>query len=278
MLKNYIFPMLIGIGTSLCIYKSQALKRTYINEVSKALGSIMSPQSQILTEKDIKHLPEPVQKYLRYTGVIGKEKVRNVRVVFDGEFKTDPKRGWNRIQAQQHSFFDEPMRLYLIEMKMFGVPVIGLHTYSNAKASMLIKLAGLITVAEGMGQEMNQGETVTVFNDMCLLTPASLIDERIQWEAIDDLTAKATFNNNGYEVSAVLYFNEKGELINFVSDDRYYSPTGKTYEKVRWSTPVKGYKEVNGVKIMDGGEAVWHFQEGDYCYARVDIKEIEYNQ
>jgi hypothetical protein len=177
----------------------------------------------------------------------------------------------------QYSELNDTKRLYFMQMKMSGLPIVGLHKYADAKAVMLIKLAGLITVADGKGEEMNQGETVTVLNDMCMLAPASLIDERIQWESIDSLTVKATFTNNDCKVSALLYFNDKGELINFVSDDRYYSPTGKTYQKVRWSTPVKEYKDYNGIKLSSGGEAVWSFPEGDYCYAKVAINGIEYN-
>jgi hypothetical protein len=142
---------------------------------------------------------------------------------------------------------------------------------------MLIKLGGLINVADGRGQKMNQSETVTVFNDMCLLAPASLIDDRIKWEVINEQTVKAYFSNGDYTISADLSFNDKGELINFMSDDRFYSPTGETYQRVRWSTPVKEYQEINGMKLPAYGEAIWHFPEGDYCYARLNIKEIEYN-
>ena len=222
-------------------------------------------------------MPESVQKYLAYVGVIGKEKVKNVRVVCDGDFKLDPGKDWVKISSQQYNFFDDPARFYFIQANMFGVPVIGLHSYTDAKASMLIKLAGLITVADGRGPEMNRAETVTVFNDMCLLAPASLIDQRIQWETIDSQTVKATFDNNGSKISALLYFNDKGELINFVSDDRSYSPTGKTFQQASWSTPVKDYKEINGLKLPTYGEAIWHFPEGDYCYARLNIREVEYN-
>jgi len=257
-------------------YKSQDLKRVYKTEVEEALKASQS-QSSILTDEDIKHLPEIVQKYLKYANVIGKEKVRNFKVTFDGEFKTDPKKDWARMRAAQFSDLNNITRLYFLQMNMFGLPVMGLHKYADAKAIMLVKLAGLITVADGKGEEMDQGETVTVFNDMCILAPASLIDKRIEWESIDPLTVKGTFNNKGCKVSALLYFNDKGQLINFVSDDRYYSPTGKTYEKTRWSTPVREYKDYKGVRISSVGEAVWSFPEGDYCYARMNIKDIEYN-
>ncbi|HYF84712.1 MAG TPA: DUF6544 family protein [Clostridia bacterium] len=280
MYRKYIFTiivLLLVLIVSFLIFKSQDLKRVYNAEVAKLLESTSEQDSSILTEGDMKHLPEPVKKYLIYVGAVGKEKVKNFRIVFEGEFKTDPKKDWTKMSAEQYSELKDTKRLYFMQMKMSGLPIMGLHKYADAKAIMLVKLAGLVTVADGKGEEMNKGETVTVFNDMCMLAPASLIDERIQWETVDPLTVKATFNNNGIKVSAMLYFNEKGELIKFVSDDRYYSPTGKTYQNIRWSTPAYEYKDYNGIKISSGGEAIWSFPEGDYCYAKAEIKEIEYN-
>lgn len=280
MFKNYILPasiLSLFLIITFCIYKSQELYRSYKTEVSAGLSRTAGTESRILTANDIRHLPGPVRKYLDYTGVIGREKVENARILAEGEFKTGRQKDWVPMESQQYNFFADPARIYYIKAKMSGVPVFGLHSYTNAKATMLIKLAGLVTVAHGRGREMDQGETVTVFNDMCLLAPASLIDKRIQWEGVDSRTVKAAFSNNGCKISAVLYFNDQGELINFVSEDRYYSPTGKTYEKVKWSTPVKDYKEINGIRLATYGEAVWHFPDGDYCYARQNIKDVEYN-
>lgn len=280
MLKKYVFTIIVFLlilAISFLINKAQELKRIYKAEASRIAANTGGLGSSILTEEDIRHLPEPVQKYIKYVGAIGKEKIRNFRVVFEGEFKTDPKKDWTRMTAEQYSELNDTKRLYYMQMRMSGLPVMGLHKYADAKAVMLVKLAGLVTVVDGKGEEMNKGETVTVFNDMCMLAPASLIDERIQWETVDPLTVKATFDNKGNKVSATLFFNDKGELIKFVSDDRYYSPTGKTYENVRWSTPTYEYKDYNGIRISSGGEAVWSFPEGDYSYGRIYIKEIEYN-
>lgn len=285
MLKNYFLPAVLLsliLVISFFIYKSQDLYRAYKAEVSDELNRTAGLENGVLTAEDIKHLPEPVQKYLDYTGVIGREKVKNARIITEGQFKTSPERDWARMSSQQYNFFDSPKRVYYLQTRVFGLPVFGLpvfglHTYKDAGAAMLIKLVGLITVANGRGSEMDQGETVTVFNDMCLLAPASLIDRRIQWETVDPLTVKAVFNNNGVKVSAVLYFNGQGQLINFVSEDRFYSPTGSTYQKVPWSTPVKDYREINGVKIATYGEAVWHFPEGDYIYGKIKITDVEYN-
>ena len=278
--KKLILPILLLIiipAVSFLYYQSQAMKRTYKAEVMKGLSQFDSGGNQIITEEDIRHLPEPVQKYLRYVGVIGREKVQNFRTVFEGEMKGDPEKGWMKISSEQYNFFKHPTREFYINGKMFGLPVLGLHSYSDEKVYMLIKVAGLLTVSDVGGREMELGETVTVFNDMCLMAPATLIDKKIEWETIDPLQVKATFDNKGRKISATLYFNDLGELTNFVSDDRYMTK-GKELQKWRWSTPVKDYRDFNGFRLASYGEAIWSLPEGDYTYARFWFKEIEYNR
>lgn len=279
--KKYIIAVLIIVlifTASALFNKSQGLKKAYRGDVQQGLEQLRPLGNQRLTVEETKHLPPPVQKYLTYTGVIGKDKVQNVRVVSEGQFRPDPQKGLVPMVSEQYNFFEGPAaRFYYIKLKMSGIPVVGLHEYKEAKASMRIKIASLFKVADAKGVIMNKAETVTIFNDMCLLAPASLIDKRIKWEIIDPLTVKANFTNDGVSISALLYFNEKGELINFVSDDRYLTQTGKEFQQARWSTPVRNYKEYNGVKLASYGEAIWNLPEEDYCYGKINIKEVAYN-
>ncbi len=275
--KKYIILILIVLLIIFLVYKAFALNRKYKAEVHDAFTQNGSINAEILTENDIKDLPEPVKKYIRYTGAIDKEKVNNFKVVGEGEFKTGQDKDWVKAKSEQYNFTNNPERIYFMKLNMFGLPVIGLHVYKDEKATMLIKVAGLVTVGDAKGEIMNKAETVTVFNDMCILAPASLIDKRIKWETIDPLKVKATFNNNGVKISAELYFNEKGELINFVSNDRYMTTSGNVYQNAPWSTPVSEYKEYNGVKIASYGEAHWSLPEGDFCYGKIVLKEVQYN-
>ena len=121
---------------------------------------------------------------------------------------------------------------------------------------------------------MDSTETVTLFNDMCLLAPASLIDPRIRWEARDSLSAGARFTNGPITISAVLYFNEKGQLVNFTSDDR---TSIQQRMRVPFSTPVHAYREINGRQVLSEGDAVWHYPDGAFTYGRFRLTDIAYN-
>jgi hypothetical protein len=102
---------------------------------------------------------------------------------------------------------------------------------------MTIKLFSLITVVHKDSDKMDIVETVTVFNDMYIVVPPTLIDPRIAWEEIDSQYVRATFINRGITIRAQLFFNEKGQLVNFISDERY-EMTSKAPICLRFSTPV----------------------------------------
>ncbi len=48
------------------------------------------------------------------------------------------------------------------------------------RATMKINVAYFFKVSDASGEKMNQSENVTLFNDMCLYAPATLIEWNIQ--------------------------------------------------------------------------------------------------
>lgn len=245
----------------------------YINDFRECFGKVSSQKIDLLTEQDIRNLPSPVQKYLHYAGVINKAKLKSIKVVFEGQIR-DKGKEWFSFRSEQHNFFAEPARLFFMKAQMFGITVPGYHKYLNEKASMDVRLFGFFTVVGAEGEIMDKAETVTLFNDMCLLAPASLIDRRIKWEEIDSLHTRATFTNGKISISAVLHFNSQGQLINFISDDRYAISDMKNY---RFSTPVQEYKKIEGINVISRGEAVWHFPDGEFTYGIFNLVDIEHN-
>ena len=147
---------------------SQRFEASFVKDVKLHLQNTNTHRTDLLTEADIQSLPLPVQKYLRYFNVLNKPKVKNIKVVFDGQMREKGK-DWFTFQSVQYIFFDEPKRLFFMKAKMFGMIVPGYHRYQKAIATMQIKLFGLFNVVNIKGVVMNKAETVTLFNDICLM-------------------------------------------------------------------------------------------------------------
>ncbi len=266
-------PNLLILGVVLLSFGSTLFERGYQKDVQNTLNRIHSLPAGIVTEADIQPLPQPVKRYLNYVGVVGKPKVSSMRAVLTGEMREKGK-DYFPFTAEQYNFYDEPSRLFFMKAQMFGMTVPGYHRYIDGRATMDVRIFGLFSVVKHAGEVMNVSDTVTLFNDMCLLAPATLIDKRITWQGVDELTAKATFTNHGISISATLYFNTEGRLVNFISEDRWAVADMKQYP---FSTPVSNYRNINGYNLPTYGEAIWHYPDGEFKYGKIEIKDIEYN-
>lgn len=254
-------------------FGSWKFEKRYLDDVQLNVSRTNHMVNEQLTEKDLQHLPLLVQKYLRYTGVVNKPMVKSMKATFDGQMRGKGG-GWFHFTSEQYNFYDTPTRLFFMKGRMFGVTVPGYHAYRNGMASMQIKLFGIYPIVNLTEGVLNKAETVTLFNDMCILAPSTLVDSRIEWETIDSTSLKAKFTANGISVSAILVFNENGQLANFISDDRYDVGDMKQY---RFSTPILEYKKMDGYNLASKAEAIWHYPEGAFTYGEFELKEITYN-
>jgi hypothetical protein len=46
---------------------------------------------------------------------------------------------------------------------------------------------------------------------------------------------------------------------------------------VPWSTPISGYREVDGIRIGALGDANWVEPTGEWTYGKFEIRSIAYN-
>jgi hypothetical protein len=194
-----------------------------------------------------------------------------------GRIRSGPTARWMSFTAEQHNTLGERTRLFYMRASMFAIPIYGYHRYAGSEATMLVKALGLVPVARLSGDEATRAETVTMFNDMCLMAPATLIDPTIVWEPVDDRTVRAAFANAGHTIRAELRFNDAGELVDFVSDDRGQAGAGGGLRSVRWSTPVRAYRAFGGYRLPSGGEARWHDASGAWAYIELDLDGVGYN-
>ncbi|MCO4097904.1 DUF6544 family protein [Gemmatimonas sp.] len=232
------------------------------------------PHVQTVAESDLTHLPAPVARYLRRAGVVGRPRVHNVVVEMQARLNQGPGQPWMDTAVLQVSFVDHPTRLFLLSTSMHGLPVSGLHQYSDAGASMEIRLLGLLPIVNASGDAFAHAETVTVLNDYCVLAPAVLIDERFHWHAVNDQEATVTFHNGAHVVSATMHFDAQGDLTNFSSTDRHVLDA----DGVRWTTPLRAYHEFGVARLASEGDAIWHYEDKpDWCYGTFTISRVQYN-
>lgn len=246
------------------------------NEVMELFKKSKEIRPEVVTETDIEGLPESVQKWLKNSQVIGKERIFAVKLKQKGLIRTKEGQPWMPAEAEQYFTIDEPGFIWKVKVKMAPLLYfVGRDKYYDGKGSMLIKFMGLITVVNAKGKEIDQGTILRYLGEMVWF-PTAALSNYIKWESIDSNSAIATMFYGGINVSAVFKFNENGEVINFVC--KRYMTVNDQCTLENYTVHLNDYKELNGIRIPAKGEAVWNLKTGDFSVYQFEITEIEYNK
>lgn len=235
----------------------------------------------VVTEADLADLPEPVATYVRRSGAVGQPRVTNFQARMHGRIRAGTTTAWMSFTGEQvNTYGPQPSRLFFMDATMFGLPVDVLHTYVGPSATMRVKACSLVPMVNAAGPDMDQAETVTVFNDLCILAPAAIIDAPVTWQRVDDHHVCGTFINGAHTVTAELVFSDDHDLIDFISDDRLRaSADAKNFTPQLWSTPVREYRTIDSRRVGTHGEGRWHAPEpeGEFAYLEFNLDGITYN-
>jgi hypothetical protein len=225
-----------------------------------------------LTEDDLAHLPAAVAQYLRRTGSVGLPPVDRARVLLRGRIRGGPRDRWMTFTGEQVVTCGAvPTRHFLLDATAAGLPVDVLHELTAGRASMRADLLSVFPVVRGAGPQLDQSESVTLLNDLCLTMPSALVAAPITWEALAPDRVGAAFRHGGRTVRAVLVFDADGDLVDVMSDDRYRaSRDGRELTAEHWSTPVREYAVQAGRRLPSAASGLWHPSAGEpFVYAEM---------
>lgn len=252
-----------------------AMRKLFALEVQEELSKTRF-SNEVFTEEDLAGLPEPVQRYFRYSGFIGRPKMSTARIVFDDvAFKNGNMD--LKLYSEQFNFVQEPARIAYLNSRVLGViPFEGRDKYQNGQGYMTGKLAKLIKLFDVTGFEMHQSALVTVLAE-ALVVPSYALQDYITWEEIDEHHAQATIKYRGTKATGIFTINDQGEVVTFTTKDRYMDQGQGVFALVPWTTEIIGYREQDGIMVPIRLTATWEMPDGDLVYFDGVISSIEYD-
>lgn len=243
--------------------------RKFSREIAAAGLAARGVPGEVVTEADLAPLPPTAQRYLRFMGVMGRPRDTSFRLHIRGRFRPGTKQGWQDCEAWQYDSQPDVARLFHMRLRLFGLPFYGRDEYVNGRGRMLVRLLDLVTVQDARGAEYDQGELVTYLNDAILLAPTMLLVPAVEWKAIDDGSFGVSLTDGDTTVRARVLVDGRGAPYDFETTDRFVQDPldrRRRLVRARWTTPVAGWRVVDGRSLPTGGRAVWHLRDGEFPY------------
>lgn len=268
------FLILLVTITSFGNYQFQKLAKAETRFILEQCDFLVK---KIITDDDIKHLPQPVKTWLVHSGVVGKPDIRAGKIVQEAEIKMKPgQQKWMHATAIQYTNVEQPAFIWVANVKVNNFLFFkGRDKFLDGKGEMLIKLNAVLKVVDEKGEKINEG-TIQRFLGEMVWFPSLALNEYINWEQIDDTTAKATVNYKGTTGSGTFCFNTEGDFIKF-SALRFMGNEAEA-KRFEWVLEVQDYNVFEGIKVPSEMTATWKLDTGNWTWLKLKIADIQYNE
>ena len=220
-------------------------------------------------------LPAPVRRYLGYAIQEGAPAIRTARLIHVGTFRTKPNQRWLAIEGAQHFTVGTPGFIWTATVR--PMPLISIQARDSlivGHGRMLVKLMSLLTIADARGPEIDQGSRLRWLAE-CAWFPYAFVGDSIEWQAIDDRSARAKLRCDGLPVVAVFEFDEEGKLRRLQAE-RYRDMAGAKAVLAPWRGEYSNYREFGGFRVPTSVDVSWKLEAGSFSYARFEITTLEY--
>ncbi|NLO20995.1 MAG: hypothetical protein GX119_03210 [Syntrophomonadaceae bacterium] len=267
----YLVDLLL-IGLIIVLSMRYLMQRQIDIEIKKLYKDTEHGDEQVIKEEDLQVLPPVLQKWLRSSGVVGKERVQKAKIKQKGQLRISPEAAWKPFSAEQYVNYAEPAFIWQAKIKMAPfVLTYGLDKYLDGQGNMTIKLMSVFTLTNASGSEINQGSLLRYLAEI-MWQPSAALRDYIQWEEIDEGSARAVISYRGVTTGGVFGFDQEGRPVSFTAF-RYRENQGR-YTLDEWHVQVSDYKEFQNISLPARGKISWMLPEGEFQWMQLEINEL----
>ena len=253
--------------------------QTATEEMHKNLAAArLSISPRIFDTNELEGLPAPVQRYFRAALTSGQPMISVVNLEQTGIFNmSESGKQWKPFTATQQFITQRPGFDWEARVMMMPGVAVRVHDAYIAGVGILhASLFGLFSMANQRGTpEAAQGELLRFFAEVVWHPTALLPSQGVQWEAVNDTSAKATLKDGATTVTLLFRFGHDSLIESVRAEARGRTIPGTTIP-IPWECRLSSYEPRDGMRIPLEGEAADLLPEGPKSYFRGRVTKLSY--
>jgi hypothetical protein len=250
------------------------LHQRFRRNAARIKGDASVPDDRTITEQDLRDLPEPIARYLRFSGVIGQKRISAVRVIHGGRFKPGADKPWMAIHGEYYLATRPPAFAWYGKIRLApGVRVVALDSYANGRGRMLVKALSMFPIADDQSHAVTQSAFGRCVAEL-IMAPTFLLDSHVvRFTHTGTDHVRATITDDIFSTDADFFVNQDGSLDRIVVMRAFDRGGGRsTLERFtgRSSQP----KRYDGFVLGSRMDGFWNLSTGDLHYASFEIERV----
>lgn len=225
-----------------------------------------------VAEAELARLPEPVARWLRASGVVGRPIPAVVHLEQEGRLRSGANAHWMSFTARQWTTTDPPGFLWLGRSPIAPGLWVGIRdAFRDGRGRSRVALWDLAPLGRAGGAGIDEASLQRWLGELAWL-PAAALDSRIAWRQTGPDAAVATMTVGRATASVTFRFDAEGR-VRRIEADRWRADVKAIR---RWQVLLSGWTERAGVTVPAAGEVVWDDPAGAFpaIQLRLGVHEV----
>jgi hypothetical protein len=275
-MKKAILFWVVAVFAAVFVFFSAMEKAYYKNFIKNAdeMKAISGVQDgTLIIDRDLKGLPDTVQRYLRYAGVVGKKKISSARLYHSGQFRPSGVPKWLPIKGEYFYTTNKPGFIWYGRIMMLPVfPVAAVDTYFDGRGSMEIKALSVFNAGRASGKETDISSFGRLISEMPMIPTVFLDKKTVSWEKIDFETARAIVSDNAMGWSADFTFAPEGPIQKV--EVKRFMEAKEGYKLETFTGNYGGWKDFGGYMLPSELDGSWDMPKGPLDYVKFKVDSV----
>jgi hypothetical protein len=252
-----------------------ALHRNFLTGAARFKAAAGVHEDAVVTEEDLRELPEPMARHMRYSGALCKKRISAVHLFHSGQFKPGANRPWMRIHGEYFITTKKPSFFWYGKVNVMpGISLVALDSYADRRGRMLVKLMSVFPVVDDRTPQVTAsafGRCVAEFT----MAPTFFLDRsRVRCTQTGNDQVRCNVTDGEFSIDADLLVNSDGSLDRIVLM-RYFDRGGGRATLERFTGKGSRPKSFDGRMLASRMDGIWNLPEGDLHYVSFDIDWVE---
>jgi hypothetical protein len=249
--------------------------RSFERTVAEMRGRAGAQGDAPVTEEDLRQVPEPVARWVRWSGAVGKSRITALRVVHSGALRTGADQPWMTVRGEYLVTTRKPSFLWYGKAKVApALNVAAVDSYFEGEGHMVVKAMSAIPVMDASSPDVDQSAFGRCIAELTLAPTFFLDRDLVHCERSAADRASCTVADGRFSASADLYVRPDGSLDRIVVM-RGFDRGGGHRTLERFTGKASGAWSHGGRTFPSRIDGTWNLPEGDLHYVSFDIERIE---
>lgn len=229
-----------------------------------------------VTEEDLRDVPEPLARHIRFSGALGKTRISAVHLFHSGQFRPSATRPWMAIRGEYFITTKKPSFMWYGKIQMVpGVSVVAVDSYAEGSGRMTVKAMSVFPIVDDHSPQVSQSAFGRCVAELTMAPTFFLDRSRVRCTQTGPDQVRCTVTDGQFSADADLFINHDGSLDRVVVM-RYFDRGGGTATLERFTGKASRPRMFGGRMLASTFDGLWNLPEGDLHYVSFDVDRVEW--